>query len=70
MKVAYIDIKFIYRISEDSEILIIFQKPRSVSKKQIEQVFDKIEGLVKKMELMFHRLILLNMLMILHLMNP
>lgn len=48
MKVAYIDIKFIYRISEDSEILIIFQKPRSVSKKQIEQVFDKIEGLVKK----------------------
>ena len=48
MKVACIDSKFIYRISDDSEILIIFQKPTSVSKKQIKQVFDKIEELVKK----------------------
>lgn len=48
MKVACVDSKYIYRISDDSEILIIFQRPTSVSKKQIKQVFDKIEELVKK----------------------
>ena len=48
MKIAYIDSKFIYHICEGSEMLIIFQKPMSASKEQVEQAFFKIEELVKK----------------------
>ena len=47
MKIAYIDSKFIYHICEGSEMLIIFQKPISASKEQVEQAFLKIEELVK-----------------------
>ena len=48
MKIAYRDSKFIYHICEGSEMLIIFQKPMSASKEQVEQAFFKIEELVKK----------------------